>query len=435
MIQQHFKAHLSELLPLPNGEVLVAVSGGVDSMVLLDLLQQQEIRFSVAHCNFQLRETESLNDELFVENYCTQNNIKFFVKRFDTLSYAKTHNISIQMAARLLRYAWFEALQNTYCIPYLFTAHHLDDSLETFLINLSRGTGIDGLLGINNTEKIIRPLLIFSKEEILNYALQQRLEWREDSSNSSDKYLRNNIRHHIVPKLKELNPYFLQAFQKSIAHLAQTNNFADEMYQKILNQIITTHNQCVSLNIKQLLEYTNYQYILFSWLQPYGFTAWNDIYNLVHSNTGKQIFSSEYTLLKNRNELLLFPIQKDSETVFINSLDQNIEKPLKLFFSEVTDLETFKDKNVIFIDKSLLNFPIIIEKYKESDYFYPFGMQGKKKKISKFFKDEKLSILEKQNTWILKSKGEVVWVVGRRQDERFKVTEQTKHIIKVEYLL
>ncbi|MDO4727759.1 MAG: tRNA lysidine(34) synthetase TilS [Bacteroidota bacterium] len=433
---QRFEAHLSRLLNNnPPNELLVAVSGGVDSMVLLHLLERFNIKLSVAHCNFQLRSTESDEDELFVEKYCQQHCIRFFSKKFDTIDYAQTHQVSIQMGARALRYKWFESLQNAHQIPCLATAHHLDDSIETFFINLSRGTGIDGLLGISNSEKTIRPLLIFSKDEIIGYAQQHQLSWREDSSNHTDKYLRNSIRHNIVPKLKELNPAFLQTFQKSISHLSQMNDFANEALRNIISTITTDTQQSIVLDIEQLLTYHNYQYILYHWLSPYQFTAWEDIYNLPHTHTGKQIFSPTHALLKNRNQLILYPIQHEQETFWIDSLEENIEKPIKLKFTEVFDIEYINNKNIIYVDKNILKFPIIVGKYQESDYFYPFGMQNQKKKVSKYYKDEKLSLLDKQNTWILKSDNQIVWIIGRRQDERFKVTEQTKHIIKIEYSL
>lgn len=419
---------------LQSKKLLLAISGGIDSMVLLDLMLKSQMDISVAHCNFNLRGEESDSDENFVKDYCKQNNIPCFVNNFDTEKYASENKKSIQISARELRYDWFFELKNKYKFDYIVTAHHLDDSLETFFINLSRGTGIEGLTGIRESENIIRPLLDFSREEIEQYASENKIQWREDASNQSDKYLRNNIRHNIVPLFKEINPEFLNSFSKTMSYLQEVQSFSDEAVNEILYKLLVDKNNVNHLKISKLLEYKNYKFILYKWLSEYGFTAWNDIYNLIDSQSGKFVETENFRLLKNRNELILS--KKNNEVLddeFLISEDKT-NYPIRLIISEVNQISETNNPNEIYVDKNLLKFPLTLRKYKEGQYFYPFGMQGKKKKISKFFKDEKLSVLDKENIWILYSDNQVVWIVGRRADERFKITANTTSILKIENL-
>lgn len=420
---------------LQSKKLLLAISGGVDSMVLLDLMLKSQMNISVAHCNFNLRGKESDLDEKFVKNYCKHNNVPCFLNNFDTEKYASENKKSIQISARELRYDWFFKLKNEHNFDYIVTAHHLDDSLETFFINLSRGTGIEGLTGIRENENIIRPLLDFSRAEIEQYAIQNNIQWREDSSNSSDKYLRNTIRHNIVPLFKEINPEFLNSFSKTISYLQEVQSFCDEAVDKILNKLLIKENNNNYLKINKLLKHKNYKFILYKWLSEYGFTAWNDIYNLLHSQSGKFVETENFRLLKNRNELILSEKNSNfSDEEFLIS-EEKTDYPIGLKISEVSQISEINNPNEIYVDKNLLKFPVTLRKYKEGEYFYPFGMQGKKKKISKFFKDEKLSIFEKENTWILHSDNQVVWIVGRRADERFKITKNTTSILKIEFIL
>ncbi len=434
---QDFQKNLSGKYHLKaNQKLLAAISGGIDSMVLLHLLQKSNLSFAVAHCNFKLRAAESDADELFVAEYCQRNNIEFFVKSFETEKVATDQKLSIQLAARNLRYEWFLELKNKNDFDYILTAHHLDDSLETFLINLSRGTGLEGLLGIQDHQNIIRPLIDFSRKQIEQYAQENNIDWREDLSNASDKYLRNKVRHHIVPLLKELNADFLGSYKKTISHLKESQDFIDESIVTVLHEVKADVNDCSYLNISKLKEIRSRNFILYNWLADYEFTAWNDIYNLVDAQSGKYVESQNYRLLKNRNELILSAKTKlYSDNQFLISEEvQEISHPISLRLKAVKEHSDINTQSCIYVDKSLLKFPLKLRKYKEGEYFYPFGMKNQKKKISKFFKDEKLSVLEKENTWVLCSDNEVVWVVGMRLDERFKVTENTTSIIKIEYL-
>jgi tRNA(Ile)-lysidine synthase len=429
--------HLENHYPnLWETRLLLAVSGGIDSMVLLDLLHKLNLNITIAHCNFKLRGQDSQDDKNFVVSYAQNHNIPFFVKDFDTESFAQEQKLSIQLAARKLRYDWFFELKEQHGFDYIVTAHHLDDSLETFFINLSRGTGLEGLLGIRENENVIRPLLDFSKSEIHHYALENNLSWREDISNASDKYLRNKIRHHLVPVLKEINPDFLQFFQKTRQHLQASQNFTTDVLEEILNKVLVETKNTIILDINKLNTCKNKEFILYQWLSSYGFRAWNDIYDLLEAQSGKFVDSENYRLLKNRNELVLSTKNNLSveEEFYIQEGENEVNHPIKLRISEVETMSKINNPEVIYVDKNLLIFPLSFRKWQKGDYFYPFGMNGKSKKISKFFKDEKLSLFEKENTWLLCSENQIIWVVGKRLDHRFAVTETTKSILKIEHL-
>lgn len=431
----NFKNHISARFPfLENKKLFLAVSGGLDSMVLLHLFQQLNYEIAVLHCNFQLRGLESLGDQDFIQNYCKENNISIFTTQFDTEAFAKDYKLSTQIAARELRYNWFYELLENHKFDYILTAHHADDNLETFIINLSRGTGLDGLVGIpEQNDKIIRPLLPFSREEILKYAKENNIQWREDSSNASDKYLRNKIRHDLIPVLKEINPNFLKAFQKTQSYLQESNEMAEDASIMIYQQVAKEAGEEIHFDLNQLKKLPNYRSYLYEWLNEFGFLAWNDIYDLVDGQSGKQVFSAEFRLLKNRETLILSPIGEVSEKqeFEINENDHQVNFPLNLKLCNVSHI-TIESNKIIFVDAEKIQFPLILRKWKEGDSFQPFGMNGKSKKISKLFKDEKLSLIEKENSWLLCSKEQIVWVVGMRQDERFKIEKTTKKILKIE---
>jgi tRNA(Ile)-lysidine synthase len=429
-LQDHIN---STFLFLKGKKMLIAVSGGVDSMVLLYLLKQSKMDISVAHCNFNLRGKESDGDEAFVKSECKKMDIQYFVNHFETKEYADSHKLSIQVAARQLRYDWFDELLEKEGLDYLLTAHHLDDSIETFLINLTRGTGIEGLTGIpQQNDKIVRPLLIFSREEIENYANENSIQWREDSSNASDKYFRNKLRHDVVPILKELNPGFMNSFQQTLENMQQAQSMIDDASRIVYRKVVEDVNLQKRIHLKELKILSNYQAYLYQWLKPFGFTAWNDIYELVNAQSGKQIFSENYRLLKDREVLILDA--KPSEVVseyLIEETQKEIELPMKMKIDFVTNVTELESSAVIFVDKDTLKFPLVFRKWQEGDYFYPFGMTGKKK-VSKYFKDEKFSLIDKENTWLLCSENEIVWIAGKRADRRFLANKTTQTIIKLE---
>ena len=435
-MQNLFYRHLQTQFPfLENKKLLLAVSGGLDSMVLLHLLQQLPYTIAIAHCNFQLRGIESFEDQSFVQNYALQHQIPFYYTQFDTQAFANDYKLSTQVAARELRYDWFYEQLELHQFDFVLTAHHADDNLETFLINLSRGTGLDGLSGIPaQNDAVLRPLLPFSRAAIEEYAKANNLQWREDSSNASDKYLRNQIRHHLVPMLKELNPDFLKAFGMTQEYLQQAQELVADAASMVYQQVAREEEDTIYFDLKQLLRLPNYASYLYQWLKEYGFSAWDDIYNLVDSQSGKQVFSSEYRLLKDRDFFILSPIQEpEKELYFIEKNQDKVKIPLKLQFCKVADINK-ADSSAIFVDESKLAYPLVLRKWEEGDFFYPLGMKGKSKKVSKFFKDEKMALLDKENTWLLCSNEAIVWVIGMRADERFKVENITNTILKIELI-
>jgi len=418
---------------LKQKKLLLATSCGIDSMVMADLFLKQNFEIAIAHCNFQLRGIESFEDQKFIENFAEKNSIPVFITQFDTKAFAEDYKLSTQVAARELRYNWFYELLETENYDYILTAHHADDNLETFLINLSRGTGIEGLTGIpQQNGKIIRPLLAFGRNEIEAYANENQIEWREDSSNSSDKYLRNKIRHDLVPVLKELNPEFLAAFQKTQDYLQQTQSMAEDAAIIVYQQVAQEANDEIHFNLKKLKKLPNYHSYLYQWLREFGFSAWKDIYALAESQSGKQVFAREFRLIKNRDFLILLPLKNEIETMEF-SIDENTKEvnfPIKLSFSKVDSMMETSNKT-IFTDAEKVVFPLTLRRWNEGDVFEPFGMDGKSKKVSKFFKDEKLSLAEKEKTWLLCSGNKIVWIVGTRADERFKVSDSTKNILQI----
>ena len=427
-----FQYHIEQnFAQLKDKKLLLAVSGGVDSMVLLDLFYKLRFDICVVHCNFQLRGTDSDGDEMLVKEICQDSYIPYFIEKFDTLEFAKENKLSIQLAARKLRYDWFQEIISL-GYDYVLTAHHLDDNVETFLINFTRGTGLEGLTGIPaQNGNIIRPLLPFSRLEIENYALEKNIQWREDSSNASDKYFRNKLRHDIVPILKELNTGFLDSFQNTLHHLQQAESLVDDASKLVYEKVVEEKDNRLEIHLKPLFEFKNYIAYLYQWLKNYGFSAWNDIYDLVEAQSGKQVFSETHVLLKDREKLILSERKSSNkeEIYSIKSLDNKVNIPLKLRFSKgVNIFETHS--NCIFVDENKLKFPLTIRKWQEGDYFYPSGMNGKKK-LSKYFKDEKYSLLDKENQWLLCSENQIVWIIGKRADDRFKSKETTQISIKI----
>ena len=430
---QRLQNHIQATFPYLQGKkLLLATSGGVDSMVMTDLFLKLDYEIALAHCNFQLRGLESFGDQQFVEDYADMHKINVFTTLFDTKAFAEDYKLSTQVAARELRYNWFYELLEKEEFDYLLTAHHADDNIETFLIHLSRGTGIEGLTGIpEQNEQVVRPLLLFSRNEIEAYAKENNISWREDSSNASDKYLRNKIRHDLVPLFKELNPNFLASFQKTQSYLQEAQVMVEDATIMIYQQVATEKEDGIYFDLKKLKQLSNYRSYLYQWLREYDFSAWEDIYELVNAQSGKQVFSGSYRLLKDRDFLILDQIKAETnEVYFIDSADAKVKIPLKLTLSKVNDISTPKN-TIIFVDEEKLQFPLVIRKWQEGDYFYPSGMVGKKK-LSKYFKDEKYSLIDKENTWLLCSEDQIIWVIGKRSDQRFLPTATTQHFLKIE---
>jgi tRNA(Ile)-lysidine synthase len=398
------------------------------------LFHKLKYEVALVHCNFQLRGMESFEDQKFVQDYAEANEVPIFVTQFDTEAFAKDYKLSTQVAARDLRYNWFYELLETKNYDYVLTGHHADDNVETFLINLSRGTGLDGLVGIpEQNDKIIRPLLLFSREEIANYANENEIRWREDSSNASDKYLRNKIRHDVVPLFKELNQQFIASFQKTQSFLQESQQMVEDASIMVYQQVAKQEEEEIRFDLNQLKKLPNYRSYLYQWLHEFGFMAWDDVYDLVDSQSGKQVFSPNFRLLKDRDSLILYPIntEREVQNYFIDKDAKEVNIPLNLSFCKVNDISVLSN-TAIFVDREKLEFPLVLSRWRQGDYFQPFGMGGRSKKVSKLFKDEKLSLIKKENIWILRSAETIVWVVGIRQDERFRISDTTENILKIQ---
>ena len=442
-----FKKHLKTNLPfLKNKKILVAISGGIDSIVLAHLLYKLDYDISLAHCNFSLRGKESNKDEDFVVEFGKKLQVPTHTIKFDTENYATENRISTQMAARELRYNWFSKILTENNLDYITTAHQKDDVIETVLINITRGTGLDGLTGIPEINgNIVRPMIHFTRNEILIYATQKKLAWREDSSNSSIKYVRNKIRHKVVPFLKEINPNLLDTFSKTLENFKNSQEIIKDCVQNVRDKTMTIVNNDFHYNIEELKKLNNPKIYLYELLKDFGFTEWEDVADLLDAQSGKQVFSKTHRLLKNRTVIIvseLFNTETPIEIeIPINTLV--IENPIALTFEKIdipfdtknhgnkvfSELFT-TEKDTISIDFDKLKFPLILRKWQKGDFFFPIGLQGKKK-LSKFFKDEKLSLIDKENTWLLCSENEIVWVIGKRLDNRFKITKTTCAILKI----
>ncbi len=444
---EKFKHHLHHQYPfLKDKKLLIAVSGGLDSMTLSHLMHQLKYAIAIAHCNFKLRGDESDADELFVKNYALKNQIPFFSIHFDTTKIAEKKRISIQMAARELRYDWFNKILRTQQFDYLLTAHHLDDMFETFLINLTRGSGLDGFVGIPQiNENIVRPMLIFTREEISLNAQKENIIWREDQSNLTTKYHRNKIRHQVVPALKELNTSLLSSFQNTINHLKNSQEILLNHLKDIKDQITTSeiHTAKEGIILKLIVEKINRlshpKNYLYEILKNYGFTEWDDVLNLVNAQSGKKVLSKTHRLIKDRDFMLLtlnpnnhIEVAPKNEFEILENT-KSISFPISLKFQAIKAAKiNFKllGENSIIVDKDLLKFPLILRKWKKGEYFCPFGMEGTKK-LSKFFKDEKYSLPQKENTWLLCSENQIIWIVGKRLDNRFSVLPQSNNFLKI----
>ena len=431
-----FKAHIKLNFPnLFKDRILLACSSGIDSMVMTHLCQKLNLNITLAHCNFCLRGHESNLDEAFVVDYASKQDILVFSKQFDTQSFVDNSKYSIQMAARELRYNWFQSLSEQHQFSCVLTAHHADDNLETFLINLSRGSGLDGLVGIPEKNGIfLRPLLPFSRDQILQYAQKHQIEWREDSSNVSLKYQRNQLRHKLVTVLKEIYPNILESLTKTQSHLEASKELLESHIHDIEEQVIVKTNLGeIHFDINALKALKSMPLYLFPLFNKYGFSDWKALSKLLDGQSGKKLLSKTHTLIKNRQVLILLSndlptatsqkIESYNDIAFIENLGCHMK------IDKVSVLDS-PDTNTIYVDFDKLQFPLELRPWKNGDYFYPKGMEGKKK-ISKFFKDEKMSLSEKDKTLLLCSDAQVVWVVGKRQDARFIASETDALICKI----
>lgn len=417
-----------------DSKILVAISGGIDSVVLAYLCKQIKLDFALAHCNFGLRDSESDADEGFVVELADHLGVEVFVKRFHTHEQAEKQKVSVQMAARNLRYSWFNEIKQTQDFNFIFTGHQANDDLETFLINFIRGTGLDGLTGIPaKNEDIIRPMLAFSREEIKEYAENLKINWREDSSNRSKKYLRNKIRKEIIPILTELNPRMISSFQETRSHLAQSADLVGDYLAALFPKIAKEEDFGYSFNIRKLKMIPNSHAVLYELFKSFGFSQWNDIYHLLEAQAGKVVLSPTHRLVRDREALLLTVLPKQEHPSYtILPKEEVIMLPIGTFYFEEVEEIGDISRQCIYVDAEKLEFPLYVRKWKEGDYFYPFGMEGKKK-LSKFFKDERLSLPQKESCWLLCTASDVIWVIGYRADARFAIGKNTNNMIRITF--
>ena len=435
---QKFKQHLHQNFPfLEDSKLLIAISGGIDSVVLAHLCSQLNLNFSLCHCNFNLRGQESDDDEAFVTSLAKTLKTPVYTTSFETEKYATKNKVSIQVAARDLRYTWFYKLLDANQYDYVLTAHNTNDNLETFIINLTRGSGLEGFTGIPPVnQKSVRPLLAFSRDEITLFAIKNGIIWREDKSNASIKYVRNKVRHKVIPILKELNPHVLESFQNTIEYLNESQSIINDALTNVTANVVSYENDLLKISCKEIEKLSNKKAYLYQLLQGYGFTAWNDIVNLISAQPGKQVFSDTHRLLKDRNFLILTTINKNQSIKGPVLIDQKVSKitnPIKLTIQNTDDF-TCKNTHEIIIDNDLINYPLSLKKWHHGDTMYPAGMKGSKK-ISQLFKDNKLSLLDKEKIWILAdAKNHIIWVIGLRQDRRYLANITSKNRLKISYL-
>jgi len=433
-VQNYIQKH--ELLT-PTGRVIVGVSGGADSVVLLHLLHSLGYDCVIAHCNFHLRMAESDRDEAFVLNLSKILKVPYYHIDFETTKYAETHHISIEMAARDLRYAWFYELLEKHKAQAIAVAHHADDSIETLLMNLVRGTGLRGLTGIScRNGKVIRPLLCCTREEIENYLILHDLEHIEDSTNATLDYQRNKFRNVVLPLLEEINPSVRQTLYDSIERFEGNLAIYNQAIEKIQNEVENNAVDTLMLDIELLKKQVHLPTIMYELLHVYGFgvTTIQQITEQLDGESGKLFYSNSHRLLKDRKCLIISKIAPVSDDIYwISETDTEILNPLRLKLSKIQiipDFQVSKEKDCVHVDAAKLKFPLQLRRWTEGDSFFPFGMK-QRKKISDFFIDNKLSRFEKEQSWLLISGEDIVWIVGQRVDNRFRVSEKTKEVIEL----
>ena len=450
---QRFRDHIrQQQLFSAADQLLLAVSGGVDSVVLAALCREAGYSFAIAHCNFQLRGAESERDKAFVKELALQFGVPFHVKDFDTTAYAAAQQLSIQEAARELRYRWFDELLHGSAAgqenstghlsgsTFLLTAHHADDNTETLLLHFFRGTGLKGLTGIpEKNGRIRRPLLPFTRQEINAFAKEQNLQWVEDSSNDSSKYTRNYIRNELIPALEKIFPQVRHRLQDTLTRLKEIAALYELTVGQLKAKIIRRKGEELHIPIRQLLGYQN-RALIYAIIADYGFSEKQigEVIKLAQSESGHYIDSpaAPFRIIRHRHWLIISPVHSEKPVhVIIESGTREVRFPggtLRIS-QKVGNQPGSPQPGMECFDAASLAFPLLLRPWKTGDYFYPLGMK-KKKKLARFLIDQKLSKTEKEKTWVLESNRRIVWVVGHRIDERCKVTNTTREVIRMEWV-
>ncbi len=419
-------------------KILLGFSGGPDSVALAYLLHKAGFNLALAHVNFHLRGEDADRDQQFSRDFARRYALEFFTTDFDTRQYARTQGLSIEEAARDLRYSWFEQIRSSHGFDYIATAHNADDNVETVLHNLARGTGLRGLLGIPAKRgNIVRPLLFAFKDEILAFCRENNLPFRIDRTNNQTEFTRNKIRHLIVPQFLQINSGFKNNVLRTSAILHEVYDLTQEFVAHCHQEIVSIQGQDIYINKEKLLQCRYPRLFLFEFLSGYGFTPGqvDNVCEIIESQPGKIVKSVDYQLINDRQALILTPIPSEENIeISINTGTREVEVDnvkIKFEILSVTELNSLKQPpSVALLDYDKLDFPLKIRHWQQGDYFYPFGMRGRKK-LSDFFAEKKIPLHKKKQVLILESNGRIVWVMGYRPDNRFRITPETKRVLKV----
>jgi len=434
----------SENLFSQKDKLLLAVSGGVDSVVLCELCKQAGFDFTIAHCNFQLRGNDSNRDEQFVKELAAKHGVGFYSKTFDTRTISQQQKKSIEETARDLRYEWFEQLRTSnssnQTYNWILTAHHADDNIETAAMKYFRGTGIKGLTGMKpKNGKIVRPMLFVRKKEIEDFARLHQLKFVEDYTNLEDAHARNFFRNRLIPLFKVVYPAVEQNLLNNINRFSEIEKLYQHAVGNIKKKLVRQKGSEWHIPVKQFMEYDN-RALIYEIINDFDFTEKqiDEVLKLSESESGKYIDSpnSHYRIIKHRHWFIISPINSaESRTIIIEEENKKIifeEGALEFEQLQTANYKLQSSNNIACLDAKLISYPLILRKWKTGDYFYPLGM-NKKKKLSRFFIDQKLSKTEKEKTWVIEMDKKIIWIVGKRINERFKVTEKTKSVLKISY--
>ena len=438
MLQDFLKYIEKNKICRKEDRILLAVSGGIDSMVMAHLFISGGFKPAIAHCNFSLRGEESDKDEKLVRKLASDYNIPLYFERFETKKYAREKGISVQMAARELRYKWFETIRSLNNFDFVAVAHNLNDNIETLLINLVRGTGISGLTGMKPvSNRIIRPVLFATRHRIEEYCDLYRIPFREDRSNSDTKYTRNKIRHLVIPVLKEINSSVETTLDETAGRLSDTNEILKCYLEIIKEQATGKKGKSLTFNIKELQPFLHNKTLIFELFSPYGIkgSAVHDLVNVISGETGGRIITSTHSIIKNREELIIFPLSEKIHKIYceINNTKEFTVAPGIESADIVAVTPGFKipdEKETACIDLKKISFPLIIRRWEKGDSFFPLGMKNRKK-LSDYFIDKKFSAFEKEEALILESLGEIIWIIGERIDDRYKITPSTTEVLRI----
>lgn len=441
LLLEHFEQYNSRhQLFSHDDKILLTVSGGVDSMVMLTLFVEGGYNIGIAHCNFGLRGQESDGDELAVAQQAEKYGVPIYNKRFDTLAEMERTGESMEMAARRLRYEWFDNLAAENGYTKIAIAHHIDDSIETLFINMFRGTGLRGLTGITRQrDNIIRPLLFAERKEILEYAVANKIPFREDSSNLSRKYLRNKIRLGLIPKMREISARFTSMMRGNIYRLIAAQRFIDASIAKIKTEVLEHCDGYDKIYIERIDKDLPLEFIIYECLNSeYGFKGdtIEDLHKaLITESNGKRFYARDHVAYIDRGSIIIAPITEDDNCQMIVNKEQlRSYCGNSVLYYEHTDIDNISDYNtpedIAYIDEEKLTYPLTLRRWQEGDTFIPFGMCGRKK-VSDYLIDRKVSMVEKKRQFVLLSEGEIVWLVGRRIDDRYRITDRTENVLKI----